>query len=121
MKGGPYACIQTNLLTLLFHFILTWFTGWHFLIPVQKAMLTIFFRRSFLKLIDCTTPFQSEEHRKAWLIRVTINCCNQLWRSAWRRRTVPLDHLPEESEETIFPQESALFCAYRNCLRKIVT
>lgn len=69
------------------------------------------FQEVFLKLIDCTTPFQSEEHRKAWLIRVTINCCNQLWRSAWRRRTVPLDHLPEESEETIFPQESALFCA----------
>ena len=69
------------------------------------------FQEVFLKLIDCTTPFQSEEHRKAWLIRVTINCCNQLWRSAWRRRTVPLDHMPEESEETIFPQESALFCA----------
>ena len=56
------------------------------------------FQEVFLRLISCRTPFDSEEHRKAWLIRVTINCCNKLWRCAWRRHTVTLDALPEESD-----------------------
>ncbi|MFR4803661.1 MAG: RNA polymerase sigma factor [Eggerthellaceae bacterium] len=34
--------------------------------------------------------FQDDEHLKAWLIRVTINRCNQLRRTASRHRTQPL-------------------------------
>ena len=33
---------------------------------------------------------------KAWLLRVTVNCCRDLWRSAWLKRVVlgapTLDH-----------------------------
>ena len=35
--------------------------------------------------------FESEEHRKAWLIRVTVNCARTMWLSAWRRRMVFMD------------------------------
>lgn len=45
----------------------------------------------FLRYIRSKPVFLEEEHRKAWLLRVTINCCNDLLGSAWARRTVPLD------------------------------
>ena len=35
--------------------------------------------------------FVSEEHRKAWLIRTTVNRTNSLLTSAWFRGSVPLD------------------------------
>lgn len=45
----------------------------------------------FLRLIHKKPEFESEEHRKAWLIRVTVNCSSKLLTSAWFRRTVPLE------------------------------
>lgn len=61
------------------------------------------FQEVFLKYISTNRTFQSEEHEKAWLIRVTINCSKSLWLSAWRRHTVPLQEeiafdMPEDDE-----------------------
>ena len=40
----------------------------------------------------CSRPiFASEEHRRAWLLRVTVNRCKSHLSSWWVRRTVPLD------------------------------
>ena len=40
----------------------------------------------------CSRPlFASEEHRRAWLLRVTVNRCKTHLTSWWVRRTVPLD------------------------------
>lgn len=40
----------------------------------------------------CSRPlFASEEHRRAWLLRVTVNRCKSHLGSWWVRRTVPLD------------------------------
>ena len=40
----------------------------------------------------CRRPiFASEEHRRAWLLRVTVNRCKRHLSSWWVRRTVPLD------------------------------
>lgn len=44
----------------------------------------------FLKRISERRPFDSEEHEKAWMIRVTTNQCRDFFRSAWKRHTVPL-------------------------------
>lgn len=60
------------------------------------------FQEVFLRYVRNTPVFESEEHRKAWLIRVTINCSKKHWSSAWQRHTVPLDDsftfsLPEEN------------------------
>lgn len=38
-----------------------------------------------LRLYERDMPFESEEHAKHWLIRVTINECKKHWRSPWRR------------------------------------
>lgn len=39
--------------------------------------------------------FESRDHEQAWLIRVTVNTCKNLWRSPWRTRTVGLDAIGE--------------------------
>lgn len=39
--------------------------------------------------------FESEDHLKRWLIRVTINCVNDHWRSIMRHPTIPLDGIDE--------------------------
>ncbi len=38
-----------------------------------------------LKLMEKAPAFESDEHEKAWLIRVTINICRNRLRSPWRR------------------------------------
>ena len=43
------------------------------------------FQEVFLKLVMRDKPFETEEHRKAWLIRVTINCCNSHFVAPWRK------------------------------------
>ena len=66
------------------------------------------FQNVFLKYVTGTTEFESEEHEKAWFIRVTINACKDLLRSFFRSRTVSLDELleqpaamPEEHREVL--------------------
>ena len=44
-----------------------------------------------LKLFEEKKSFESEEHRKHWLLRVTVNESRRLLRSFWRRTTVPLE------------------------------
>ena len=39
-----------------------------------------------LRLYCTDTLFDSEEHVRNWLIRVTVNKSNSLWRTLWRRR-----------------------------------
>ena len=45
----------------------------------------------FIRLLKSTAPLESSEHLKAWLLRVTINCCRDLQRSAWHARVESLD------------------------------
>lgn len=51
------------------------------------------FQNVFLKYVLRSRPFDSDEHEKAWIIRVTINECKDLLKSFFRRRTMPLDEL----------------------------
>ena len=39
--------------------------------------------------------FESADHFKWWLIRVTTNCLNDHWRSIMRHPTIPLDEIDE--------------------------
>ena len=43
------------------------------------------------KLLHYNGTFESEEHLKAWLLRVTLRCCIDLRRSAWWKRTAPME------------------------------
>ena len=56
----------------------------------------------FLRLMKAGPVFESEEHAKAWLLRVASNCASDLFRLPWRRREEPLTEdaaAPEEPGE----------------------
>lgn len=55
------------------------------------------FQNVFLKLYLSQKEFSSEEHLKAWLIRVAVNECRSFHRTLWKRR-VDLGY--EEDEKT---------------------
>ena len=50
----------------------------------------------FLKYVLSPVVFESPEHEKAWLIRVTINACKDLVKSFFRSCTVPLEELLDQ-------------------------
>lgn len=63
------------------------------------------FQEVFLDYLKSAPEFESEEHQKAWLIRVTVNRCKKLWRTPWRRKTVLVD----EPELCQSPTEAAVW------------
>ena len=54
------------------------------------------FQTVFLKYALSSVLFESEEHERAWFIRVTINACKDLLKSFFHSRTVSLDELMEQ-------------------------
>jgi len=49
------------------------------------------FQEVFVRYFGKAPRFESAEHQKAWLIRVTVNCAKKHFSSAWNRKTVSLD------------------------------
>ena len=60
----------------------------------------------FMRLVQARPSFESNEHAKAWLLRVTINCCTDMQRSAWRRQVDSLDELQERGSNAA-PEQTA--------------
>lgn len=60
------------------------------------------FQEAFLRLFEKERVFDSEEHRKAWLIRTTLICCKRYQSAAYKHTAVSLEEvsgllsLPEE-------------------------
>lgn len=50
------------------------------------------FQDVFLRYAEKAPPFRDDDHRRAWLLRVTINRCRSVYRSAWWKRIIPLEH-----------------------------
>ena len=50
----------------------------------------------FVRYILKRPAFESEEHEKAWFLRVTINLCKNLWKTVWKQRVVGLGEAMEE-------------------------
>ena len=65
----------------------------------EDVFQTVFFRY-------CLSPvvFESDDHEKAWLIRVTVNACKDWLKSFFRSRTVSLEEIIELPSEV--PQEN---------------
>lgn len=64
------------------------------------------FQDVFLRYAEKAPAFNDEEHRKAWLIRVTVNRCRSFYRSNWFRRIAPLEEAVHAAQEA--PAEPAL-------------
>ncbi|BFK86390.1 sigma-70 family RNA polymerase sigma factor [Pseudoflavonifractor gallinarum] len=72
----------------------------------------------FLRLVRSAPDFRDEEHRKAWLLRVTVNCAGDLFRAPWRRHSRPLDEAdglpaPEREESGVLDAVLSLPERYR--------
>lgn len=65
----------------------------------NKADAEDAFQNVFMKLNRQWPKFNSEDHIKAWLIRVTTNECKNQLKSFWRKHVITI-------EEVIFPIEN---------------
>ena len=66
------------------------------------------FQTVFLKYVLYRGTFESEEHEKAWILRVTLNACRDVLRSLFRARRAPEEELetlaadaPQEHREVL--------------------
>ena len=53
----------------------------------------------FLRLVRRNPVFRDEEHCRAWLLRVAVNCANSLHTLRKRRKELPLDESLETASE----------------------
>ena len=53
----------------------------------------------FLRFIRCKDNVENDEHLKALLIRITINCSKSMLTSSWFKRTEPLSESLSVSDE----------------------
>ena len=75
-------------------------------------------QETFLRLVSAAPVFRDGDHCRAWLLRVALNCAADLHRSAWRRRSAPLEEAaalaaPEREEDGVLEAVLALPEAYR--------
>ncbi len=76
------------------------------------------FQEVFLIYFKSKPQFNDEEHRKAWLIRTTINCSLRVVESTYRKRTVPMDEMEEGSFQFESKEENAVYLALRTLPEK---
>ena len=77
------------------------------------------FQEVFARFFRHQARLESDEHRKAWLIRCTLNCTNTLLAAPWRRH-LPLEEavlraVPEDSRE-VYQAVLALPKPYRTAI-----
>lgn len=66
------------------------------------------FQTVFMKYILSSKAFESEEHEKAWFIRVTINACKDIFKSFFRTKTDPIEVLNDYRNELSTQSEEIL-------------
>ncbi len=67
---------------------------------------------AFIKLYLSGKSFDSDEHIKAWLLRVAANLCKDKLRSFWCKKILPLESAMDiKTEET--PQDSFISYLFR--------
>lgn len=70
----------------------------------------------FLKLYTARVEFQSEDHVKNWLMKVTVNACRNVFRMPWRRA----EDIEEYAQTLGFesPEQTDLFLAVNSLEQK---
>lgn len=80
----------------------------------------------FLKIIRHDMRYQSMEHERAWIVRVTVNLCRDLLKSKWHKTSVSMEEISEAQrgscENFTEIQDDMMWAVlqlpekYRNCL-----
>ena len=80
----------------------------------------------FFKIIRHDMRYQSMEHERAWIVRVTINLCRDLLKSKWHKTSVSMEEVSEAQrgscENFTEIQDDMMWAVlqlpekYRNCL-----
>ena len=63
-----------------------------------------------IKLYRTDKPFESEDHVRYWLIRVTVNECKRAFLSPWKRTEAIDDYAEQLAFKT--PEHSEVFLCY---------
>lgn len=67
------------------------------------------FQEVFLAYYQSGKVFRDEEHRKAWLLRTTVNQSRRVTASSWRRKTVPLSEREDTPVQFREPEENRVW------------
>ena len=67
------------------------------------------FQEVFLAYYQSGKVFRDEEHRKAWLLRTTVNQSRRVTASSWRRKTVPLSEREDAPVQFREPEENRVW------------
>lgn len=78
------------------------------------------FQETFLRMVRKAPHFESEEHCKAWLIRVTANCAKNYLNSAWKRHTQPMEELTVSDVPAEERRLSAALCELKPQFRAVI-
>ena len=80
----------------------------------------------FLKIIRHDMRYQSMEHERAWIVRVTVNLCRDLLKSKWHKTSVSMEEVSEAQrgscKNSTEIQDDMMWAVlqlpekYRNCL-----
>ncbi len=89
----------------------------------NKADADDIFQEVFLIYYKVNPQFNDEEHRKAWLIRTTINCSLRVVQSTYRKRVIPMDQneMNEGSFQFRTKEENAVYLALQQLPEKYRT
>lgn len=74
----------------------------------------------FVRYFRANLTFESEEHRKAWLIRCAINCVNTFATSAWSRHRGETEDLENLAESESFTENTTENAVEKKELRRVV-
>jgi RNA polymerase sigma-70 factor (ECF subfamily) len=59
------------------------------------------YQEVFVRLFKDKTCFNDDEHLKAWLLKVTMNCCRDLARLGWKRKVSMMDDFENTREAVV--------------------
>ena len=72
------------------------------------------FQEVFIAYYQSGKNFRDEEHRKAWLLRTTINQSRRVTSSSWRQKTVPLSEREDAPVQFREPEENRVWEALQS-------
>ena len=93
-----------------------------FLYLKNDADVDDIFQEVFLKYLLHPSSFESDAHEKAWLIRVSINACQDLLKSFFRRRVRSIEEVTtepfylQEEDKGLLDAVFRLASKYRNTI-----